>query len=47
VPTSAVVTGSKKEGTRFGWRLAWYEGMRRLPRASRHIQEQKALRACP
>jgi hypothetical protein len=30
-----------------GMRRAHEEGNRRLPRASRHIQEQKALRACP
>jgi len=35
VPTSAVVTGSKKDGTRFGWRFAWYEGMRRLTASAR------------
>jgi len=35
VPTSAVVTGSKNEGTRFGWRLAWYEGMRLLTASTR------------
>ncbi|KOO31864.1 hypothetical protein Ctob_008000 [Chrysochromulina tobinii] len=35
VPTFAVFTGSKKEGTRFGWRFAWYEGMRRLTASTR------------